>query len=94
MSADNAIGVKKIGDYWFVKMIFMSDDEHDLSDGIRCESREAALSWAGSMMDKEVIVEYGIIDLDEQPSVSEVDEVSAGWFVSDEDDWGWDEEAE
>ena len=67
MSADNAIGVKKIGDYYFVKMIFMSDDEHDMSDGIRCDTHEGALSWAGSMMDKEVIVEYGIIDLDEQP---------------------------
>ena len=85
MSADSAIGVKKIGDYWFVKMIFMSEDEFDLSDGIRCESRETALSWANSMMDKEVIVEYGIIDLDEQPSESEVYEVSAGWLRYDDD---------
>ena len=61
---------------WKVKLIFMSEDEHDLSDGKEYNTREAALIGAMDMVEKEAIVEYGVIDLDGQPPEEEDDWLS------------------
>jgi hypothetical protein len=68
MSADNYIAVKKIKDKYAVWMEFASNDKpNPLNKGAKyfssyIEAMDYALNWCS----REVIVEYGVVDLDDE----------------------------
>lgn len=67
MSADNAIGIKQFGDKWRVKMIFLSEEEHDFSDAKEYPTYDDAWEAAWDKCESEAIVEYGVMNLDAEP---------------------------
>jgi len=61
MSADNAIGIAKVGNKWAVKEIFMSADGDTLDRAEYFETEESALMRA-IKLSREIDTEYGIVE--------------------------------
>lgn len=68
MSADNYIAIQKINDRYAVWMDFASNEKpNPLNKGAKYfKTYDEALTYASRWYNKETIVEYGIIDLDDE----------------------------
>lgn len=66
MSADNMIYVRQIDDSWYVWMGFASNDEEPMpaSRDRKFPNHNEAIAYAQGWLHGEMIVEYGIVELE------------------------------